>query len=345
MRRQPIILAFALVLPACGGGGGNSALPATSPGGGVQAGATGSTPASLPRSFSIVDLGAKVQPAAINAKNDIAGTIAGSGAFIYRAGKFTTFAGGNAVAINDNDLAAGDDSAYEPNGTVVNLGTLNSATYSQVFGVDNSGIIAGLTFQAAVAGCGGGLTLFSTTAPLDNIGYTATSLAQSRGGKIVLEGYTKIGPGCTGTVSPFYYPSLSAVPLPSGLTLVLNGSAVTGINDANDAIGYTQKGSLTVTFFAHNGVGYEIDPAGAYTELEGLGINNADWIVGFETSASAQKAIVWLNGTTTDLNTLLPAGCAGWVLTSATAVNDAGYITGVGTFNGVSHGFLLVPQH
>ncbi|MBG7602833.1 MAG: PKD domain-containing protein [Gammaproteobacteria bacterium] len=31
----------------------------------------------------------------------------------------------------------------------------------------------------------------------------------------------------------------------------------------------------------------------------------------------------------------------GWVLTSATAINDNGDITGTGTLNGVTHGFLL----
>ena len=34
---------------------------------------------------------------------------------------------------------------------------------------------------------------------------------------------------------------------------------------------------------------------------------------------------------------------SGWVLTSAEAVNDRGYIVGSGTYNGVATAFVLIP--
>lgn len=57
------------------------------------------------------------------------------------------------------------------------------------------------------------------------------------------------------------------------------------------------------------------------------------------------RAVMWTGATgnpVTDLNTLLPAN-SGWVLLSATGVNDSGFIIGTGTQNGVAASFLLSP--
>jgi len=61
----------------------------------------------------------------------------------------------------------------------------------------------------------------------------------------------------------------------------------------------------------------------------------------------AAHAIIWQNGTITDLNSLLSltdAG-AGWVLKSANGINDNGWIVGeaINTNGGSSHAFQLVP--
>jgi probable HAF family extracellular repeat protein len=48
-------------------------------------------------------------------------------------------------------------------------------------------------------------------------------------------------------------------------------------------------------------------------------------------------------GKMVDLNTLIPAN-SGWVLTSATGIDDNGLITGTGTFNGTSQAFILAPS-
>ncbi len=45
----------------------------------------------------------------------------------------------------------------------------------------------------------------------------------------------------------------------------------------------------------------------------------------------------------TDLNSLIPAG-SGWVLTRATAINDAGHIVGSGVIGGQVRAFLLTPD-
>ena len=51
-------------------------------------------------------------------------------------------------------------------------------------------------------------------------------------------------------------------------------------------------------------------------------------------------AFLWENARMNDLNTLIPVD-SGWILTTATAINDQGDIVGSGLVNGQVHGFLL----
>ncbi|MBV8637010.1 MAG: hypothetical protein JO322_02935 [Candidatus Eremiobacteraeota bacterium] len=358
MRRLPIFLCLAFALTACGGGGGGSttsALPTTGPIGGTQTTNGGSTAGlSLPSTFAVVDLGVDVAPAAINNRNSVAGTeytiSSGERAFIYRNGKLTSFPSpSGAVAINDSDVAAGDAFAYMPNGSEVALQTLNSALVSVAGGIDDSGRVVGVWLQGGVAGCSGALTTWSLSGVATAIGNTANTLAVSHNGKIVLDGYSQTGNGCTGTLSPYYYPGNTPVPIPAGLTLAVgptvNSGAVTGVNDSGDVIGYGQKTGTNevATFFARGGTATEIDPPAGSGLLQGQAINSSDWIVGVE-FINAEHAFLWSNGTLVDLNTRLAASCSSWTLNSATGVNDNGYIVGIGTLNGKSHGFMLVPS-
>jgi probable HAF family extracellular repeat protein len=54
------------------------------------------------------------------------------------------------------------------------------------------------------------------------------------------------------------------------------------------------------------------------------------------------QAVLWRDGAAVDLNTLITA--AGWILTSATGINDAGQIVGAGLRDGQIRAFLLTPQ-
>ena len=74
-------------------------------------------------------------------------------------------------------------------------------------------------------------------------------------------------------------------------------------------------------------------------------INSMGQVVGYSyTAAFAQHAFfVDVSGPMQDLNDLIPAD-SGWVLNRAHAINDAGQIIGIGTFNGVgTRVFLLTP--
>ena len=69
-------------------------------------------------------------------------------------------------------------------------------------------------------------------------------------------------------------------------------------------------------------------------------INEYNDVVGYSESATGNHAVLWdKDGGVTDLHTLMSA--EGWVLTSATAINDNGDIAGTGTLYGVPHGFVL----
>jgi probable HAF family extracellular repeat protein len=86
----------------------------------------------------------------------------------------------------------------------------------------------------------------------------------------------------------------------------------------------------------------------AFIGAHASGINNQGVVVGTcWTAASSdtdqQTAYVYSNGSSTDLNTLISA--AGWWLQDATHINDAGMITGIGSFNGQQTAFLLTPAH
>lgn len=70
-------------------------------------------------------------------------------------------------------------------------------------------------------------------------------------------------------------------------------------------------------------------------------LNNHCWIVGTsDTPAGTNQAFLWRNETMLNLNSLIPPD-TGWVLTNATAINDANEIAGSGLFNGEPRAFLL----
>jgi probable HAF family extracellular repeat protein len=74
-------------------------------------------------------------------------------------------------------------------------------------------------------------------------------------------------------------------------------------------------------------------------------INDSGQIVGYATESGGfgntpSHAFLYENGVMSDLNSLLPAN-SGWVLNTATAIDNAGDIVGMGTLNGLFHGYRL----
>jgi probable HAF family extracellular repeat protein len=75
-----------------------------------------------------------------------------------------------------------------------------------------------------------------------------------------------------------------------------------------------------------------------------FGINNLGQIVGASTRPDGvQAAFVWNGIGIVDLNTRIPSA-SGWLLSSATAINDDGRIAGIGVLDGEIHAFRLTPE-
>src|SRR5579859_2254065 len=83
--------------------------------------------------------------------------------------------------------------------------------------------------------------------------------------------------------------------------------------------------------------------SGSTSTVWGFAINDSGVVVGRSTFAGTYHAFVYSSGRMKDLNKMIPSG-SGWVLIEANGINFAGQIVGMGTHNGVDHGYLLTPQ-
>jgi probable HAF family extracellular repeat protein len=96
-------------------------------------------------------------------------------------------------------------------------------------------------------------------------------------------------------------------------------------------------------FVWHDGAMHDLGTlGGTYSSVSA--VNAHGQVVGDSVNAAGDvHAFMWQNGVMTDLNSLLPAN-SGWVLESASFVNDVGQVVGVGTWNGQSAWFVLSPS-
>jgi probable HAF family extracellular repeat protein len=124
-------------------------------------------------------------------------------------------------------------------------------------------------------------------------------------------------------------------------------SIAQGINQSGtDIVGYAvdvngidqavvwQNGTMTI-LPDHNSNGHSI----------AFGVNDAGIVVGRSDVLTPnggwqQDAVLWQNGVLIDLNSFLPTN-SGWVLNVAQSINDNGEIAGIGTYDGMTAGFVL----
>jgi len=127
------------------------------------------------------------------------------------------------------------------------------------------------------------------------------------------------------------------------------GGRAVDINDSNVIVGTTGSSSRTTPVINAQAytLNYDSGDLAILPVLEGglrssaNDINEHNQVVGSSESAAGTHAVIWdETGSIVDLNNMIMAD-TGWVLTSATAIDDNGNITGTGTLNGEAHGFLL----
>ena len=127
------------------------------------------------------------------------------------------------------------------------------------------------------------------------------------------------------------------------------------INQHHTLVGYYGGGGsgaylviLAKAFLWQKGRLHLLPTLPEYTITHAVAINDHGLIVGDSGNGPADyyhdpHALLWTRGYRYDLNTLISPR-SGWVLSTATGINDKGQITGQGLFHGKEKAFLLTPQ-
>jgi probable HAF family extracellular repeat protein len=265
-------------------------------------------------------------------------------------------------------LAQGGTHAFlVSNGVMTDLGTLPGGTNSIAYAINNNGQIVGYSSspnsgQRAVIFANGTVTDIGALNDFGTPG-AGISIAHAINNKGQIAGWSYNFD--TGSANGF---STHAFLFTNGVMKDIGGITAmgAGLNDNGIVVG-------TNTFPDGEIHGVRFDGSGGYTDLGNLkcviqdpitflpgvalacfngqgnsaasAINNFSQIVGNSDTQTAglQHAFLFLNGSLRDLNWYIPAN-SGWVLQTATAINDAGQIVGNGTHNGVRAGYLLTPN-
>jgi len=117
------------------------------------------------------------------------------------------------------------------------------------------------------------------------------------------------------------------------------------LNDADQVVGWTGESAGPVQAFVYDHgamtlLGYA---RAGDTNSWAQAINAHGVVVGASARPGDSVGAVRVGEAFVDLNSLVDASGAGWVLQAAEGVDDDGVIAGSGTYQGVSHVFLAVP--
>ena len=307
------------------------------------------------QSYTVVDLGASSSATAINGNGTITGS-SGSHAFVYSGGTMTDLGtlGGTASegeGINTAGAVAGystlTDRTYRAilysNGRMVSLGTLG-ANYSVAYALNDAGQVVGSSITAnnlshAFLYSAGKMIDLGTLGG-NQPGWSTTAASINSLGHVV--GYSYLA---SGDFHGFLYANHEMHDLG---TLGGSWSQAFAINDSEQITGQAYlPGNAKAHAFLYSGD--SMTDLGALNQYSsGLAINGSGVVVGNadvrnKTGLLVYHAVVYRNLAPVDLNRLIPPR-TGWVLSTATSVNDAGEIVGYGELRGVQHAFLLTPR-
>lgn len=307
--------------------------------GGLLMALTGSAAMAAP-AYSILDLGlvggGSPEALQINEAGQVIGNQGGQ-AFIWQAGVRTNL--GAAIPGAMNTVAQG----LNDQGDVVGYyRTSDVAFYTPVLWR------GGVATTLSVPTSGGPLNIGATAQGINNAGVV---VGGGGGGAFVWK---------DGQVLWQTQPSLSSFSdinnagqavgtTAQGTTLWQNGqpTALDGywsphaISDTGIAVGTRSTNSGREAVSWRDGVLTVLASTAPNTDAED--VNSSGVIVGTTFEANSVRAVLWRDGQLLDLNDLAESGGAGWVLSKAYGINDAGWIVGAGVIEGEIHAYLLTP--
>lgn len=311
--------------------------------------------------YTLIDLGQNVAPKAINNHGVVVGS---SNTDQYPTTAFSWTSGGSFVyinsgtsanAVNDEGLIAGStiDGAF--------IGNKQWSDYG-AFGINELGEVSGYKVGTNVLQP---RSLPYNPAIFNGNKWGVYDIAQlyPRGTRkdvyadrfilngINVNGFTvgyKYRYGLAGSSSILIAPNTTVNDLSDVVYLPTYGGNAVDINDNNIIVGTTGNNTRVIPAIYSQAYkfDYSIDSMTVLPVLAGgihshaYDVNENDEVVGYSESATGNHAVIWdETGVITDLHTMM--SLEGWILSSATAINDNGAIAGTGTLYGVPHGFVL----
>jgi probable HAF family extracellular repeat protein len=298
--------------------------------GGGSAAGTFTTPEGHTHAFQASSSGAATDLGTLGGPNSVGFAISGGGLVT---GSSDVIVPGGGVQTHAFRSAA--------SGALVDLGTLGGA-FSEGLGIDGGGRVVGDSTLAngqthAFVTGGSGALLDLGTLP----GYV-NSLASgiNDAGQVVGTATSSFNTSHAFLLTLGGGPIIDLGSLPGGVN-----SHATGINNPGVVVGYADDADGTSHAVRTNmGVFQNLGGLPGGTSSFAFGINDSGQIVGQSLAGpSGFRATLW-DPTLgiVDLNTMIAPG-SGWTLTAAFGVSNPGYITGVGTFQGTPHAYLLTP--
>ena len=232
-------------------------------------------------------------------------------------------------------------------GTLTNLGTLGG-NVSVATGINASGAIVG--YSATTGSFSNPIHAVywspGSTSPED-LGTLGGSTSEATGinasGQIV--GYSETA---TGSLTHAFLLNPGS-PMEDLGTLGGSMSEATGINASGQVVGYsatsTSPRSPVDAFLWSPGTGMQdLGTLYGYVDCYATAINKSGVVAGYVTDEGLPGyAFIYENGQMKDLNSLLPSN-SGWVLETATAINDQGVVVGMGAFTAPSTAMSFSPR-
>jgi probable HAF family extracellular repeat protein len=254
-------------------------------------------------------------------------------------------------AISDNGVVYGSSTAVNGNTYATVWTSPDQYTYlpglndfSMAHGVNNAGVVVGMSYNAdrdarPVAWVGGNLQDLGTLG-----GPSGVAMAINNNG--IVAGSSQIPGGMQDQATIWVGGVAQALSVPAEL----QGTGAMDINDLNQAVGVGYAYSNGQALLWDQGqVGVLASLGGVWDRANA--INNAGQIVGLSTVSAdpgaASHAVMWSDGQILDLNTFMSPEmlAAGWYLSEASDINEAGWVVGVARHSGLgqTRAFLLNP--